>query len=946
MGLSTTLQHDIRAIREASAHNRLVLFVGAGVSANSGVPVWKELTSKLKEPFSSPCDRNTDDLKAAQLYLDTYGRKDFLDIVRKTLKIDYVHTCDIHKLLLALKPQHIITTNYDTLIEDAVDEQLQKFSVIRTDSDIPYCSETNTIIKMHGDFVHGNIVLAEEDYLNYARKFPLIRNYVQSLFAKNLVLFVGFSFNDINLKFILQDIQSVLQQDMQRAYLLTAEEVSHASKLYYEHKGVHVVSITEKDLRTCNIDYQVDSNIKNKQGQLLCQQLSLINIYKEEKTLVRSIIDFLDSVDGQLIPHPDGLKYVAQAVERCYWHIHTTGIQLESEEIKRIEKQIEKSKSKAFLNLLRSYGQGLRTLGSYARANLIFEIDNVKILKGNSRVHDRIDSYYDYNMHELSKILDRKNTSYQDTLNDLEHPYLLCLNGRYLEAYAEYKLLAGIFFRHRKYILYFLCLYNIVNMYSRIVNQEFHQNFPYSEETQHEIEKIDLHSILTKLPVSTNVCRILQDVVSQKFQLDIFTNILKYKNLLADQRLSSEQGGASINSHIALLDKCISRYLLFCHNNFLVCSDDDLSRQIYTEYVQGLLESFATVENRLDGIGFRCSKIDAIEKFHLIVMIFHMETDELINCFNRSRVDIIDIDAESLFYFNGLISNIIANIRNGFVSPVMGAPRYWDVLRNTLFIYSHIKPEKQTCNVFPIVKYLFLNLIDIKTIPIYTLLHHHTPTVQESKDLLTIYLERHLRLRRKKGIVGTLADVIKNNGEFLDSIGSINQLPVKDMDLKVLSSCYNALCPAVQTSLLDIIMQKIDSLPELLSVYSKGIPVLTFEMLKKFMPPDFSTKTEFCHPREFTCTKLVKVRKDSKYEHLHPLIDEYFKDDICFCFFMDPLDCIQEESLEPQWILSQSDDIIKCYLASDIHRGKIKEYVMNDSSGHKWKDKILTLLLN
>lgn len=945
MRLSTTIQHDIQAIREASAHNRLVLFVGAGVSANSGVPVWSELISKLKEPFSSPCDRNTDDLKAAQLYLDTYGRKDFLDIVRKTLKIDFVHTCDIHKLLLALKPQHIITTNYDTLIEDAVDEQLQKFSVIRTDSDIPYCSETNTIVKMHGDFVHGNIVLAEEDYLNYARNFPLIRTYVQSLFAKNLVLFVGFSFNDINLKFILQDIQSVLQQDMQRAYLLTTEEVSHASNLYYEHKGVHVVSITEQDLQTCNTDYQADANIKNKLGHLLCKQLSLICNYKEEKTLVRSFIDFLESVDGQLIPHPDGLKYVARDVERCFWHIHATGIQLESEEIKQIEKLLEDSKVKTYLYLLRIYGQGLRTLGSYARTNLISKFDNVCIVKENSTpMHDTIDSYYDYKMYELSQILKRNNTSYQDTLNDLEHPYLLCLNGRYVEAYTEYKLLAGIYFRHRKYILYFLCLYNIVNMYSRIVNQEFHQNYLFAEETQLEIERIDIHSILSKLPVSTNVRKILQDIVSQKLQLDILTKILKHKNLLADQRISSEQGGLSINSNLVLLDSCVNRYLLFCHNNFLVCYDDELSRQIYIEYVQGLLESYATIENKVEGICLKCSKIDAIEKFHLLVMIFHMETKELINCFSRSRVDQIGLDAVSLLYFNDLIGNIIENIKNGFVSPVAGASKYWDVLNNTIFIYSRLKLEQQMEDVYPIVLHLFLNLIDIKTIPICSLLHYHTPTIQESKDLLTTYLERHLKLGSKEGIVGTLADVIKNNGEFLDSIGSINQLPIKDMNIKVLSSCYNILCAAVQIPLLDFIMQKIDSLPELLYVYNRGIPVLTLEMLIKFMPPDFSKKTELCHPREFTCSKLVEVRKDSKYEHLHPLIDDNFKDDICFRFFMAPLDCIKEESVEPQWVLCQSDDIIKRYLSSEIHRNKIKEYVKNDSSGLKWKDKIITLL--
>ena len=47
---------------------------------------------------------------------------------------------------------------------------------------------------MHGDYETDNIVLTENDYYNYPNNFPLIRSFVQSLFASKLILFVGFSF--------------------------------------------------------------------------------------------------------------------------------------------------------------------------------------------------------------------------------------------------------------------------------------------------------------------------------------------------------------------------------------------------------------------------------------------------------------------------------------------------------------------------------------------------------------------------------------------------------------------------------------------------------------------------------------------------------------------------------------------------------------------------------
>lgn len=40
---------NILHIQEASKQGKLVMFVGAGVSANSGVPMWSELIQGLKK---------------------------------------------------------------------------------------------------------------------------------------------------------------------------------------------------------------------------------------------------------------------------------------------------------------------------------------------------------------------------------------------------------------------------------------------------------------------------------------------------------------------------------------------------------------------------------------------------------------------------------------------------------------------------------------------------------------------------------------------------------------------------------------------------------------------------------------------------------------------------------------------------------------------------------
>ena len=41
------LIESIKAVQEAHDNNRLVIFVGSGVSRNSGIPTWRELIEKI-----------------------------------------------------------------------------------------------------------------------------------------------------------------------------------------------------------------------------------------------------------------------------------------------------------------------------------------------------------------------------------------------------------------------------------------------------------------------------------------------------------------------------------------------------------------------------------------------------------------------------------------------------------------------------------------------------------------------------------------------------------------------------------------------------------------------------------------------------------------------------------------------------------------------------------
>ena len=79
------LKTHIIDIQKAAREGNLVVFAGAGISNNSGVPVGNKLTNVFKNELPEFARTISDDLKLAQIYKTTYPAK-FLETVRTVLK--------------------------------------------------------------------------------------------------------------------------------------------------------------------------------------------------------------------------------------------------------------------------------------------------------------------------------------------------------------------------------------------------------------------------------------------------------------------------------------------------------------------------------------------------------------------------------------------------------------------------------------------------------------------------------------------------------------------------------------------------------------------------------------------------------------------------------------------------------------------------------------------
>ncbi len=240
---------NIEIIKKYNDNNKLTIFVGAGVSKSSDLPSWKDLIDKIKKELSIN-NYETDYLKIAQLYYLSCGETVYYQQIKEFFP-ENIEPTIIQKLIFDLKPANIITTNWDILLEKTAQDNGFIYDVISKDEHLVQSELENHIIKMHGDFKHNNIVFKEDDYINYQYNFPLIENYVKNILSTNAILFLGYSYSDINLKQIVKWIQNN-SKTMPPMFLVVFKEDKNQSR-YLENFGIKTIAITKED-KSFNLD--------------------------------------------------------------------------------------------------------------------------------------------------------------------------------------------------------------------------------------------------------------------------------------------------------------------------------------------------------------------------------------------------------------------------------------------------------------------------------------------------------------------------------------------------------------------------------------------------------------------------------------------------------------------------------------------------------------------
>lgn len=130
----------------------------------------------------------------------------------------------------------IITTNYDKLIEN-----IFEFNPL-IGNNILLSNPYGSVYKIHGCISQpDNIIITENDYIEFSKKYELIRAQLLSLFIHNPIIFIGYNVGDENIRNLLKTIftyvtpNSELSEKIKNNFLLVEYEQGSQNLEVHDH---------------------------------------------------------------------------------------------------------------------------------------------------------------------------------------------------------------------------------------------------------------------------------------------------------------------------------------------------------------------------------------------------------------------------------------------------------------------------------------------------------------------------------------------------------------------------------------------------------------------------------------------------------------------------------------------------------------------------------------
>lgn len=712
------IKESKKIIQKSIENNKLIVFVGAGVSANSGYPLWSSLIEKFANSLGI-CSENLsgdDYLRIPQYYYNSRKEKEYYTFVMENMMNDEAKPNPIHSLIFDLNPIHVITTNYDELLEQVASEKGMFYDIVSKDCDLPYTPNNKMIIKMHGDFKNKNIVLKEDDYLSYSKNFKLIETYIKSLLSSHLILFVGYSINDMDVKYIFQWVKDILAKDFQQAYFINIDKNKEFNQMefdYYKNRGINILYYTQASQID---DFDKDTYVEGLNSDRGIKTYRFLNYLLKEDKVEQGLdqivekLEYLNNMNS--IRHQDIFSNLNIGMNYSYKNYEIIAY---SEDIKNFFNKLNAIKEKVQKGTDEDDKIKLQVINDIFTKAGIYKISGTKNISKNENniiiefkssnlqlnpLHQMI---FECNYNGVYKFIRERNLDefYKNENDLLEKAYAFYKIKNYYEAYILLKQISNNCFRSKKYVMYFISEFNRFHV-GRIITFSFGIDEVKRNKIKNEINKIDLDNLYLKLPLKNrHHFYFLRDILNFKFVYSQIAKVLKYST-----NVEKETGvvtvGVPLNSgKIYEMKNQIKSFWQFMNYNLLMIDGYPEVKQVYYQYIESVLMSHSIKDQEeketILGLKGRIIKLSKLDYFTFYVMVNYLDIKEikyLLNKYKVNKLDFLEDDIEILkLSYSNLISSIL---------ELEYSAKYVGLLNNYLKLLSKIDVGKE----------LFIGVID------------------------------------------------------------------------------------------------------------------------------------------------------------------------------------------------------------------------------------------
>ncbi|MBS9965039.1 MULTISPECIES: SIR2 family protein [Vibrio] len=215
----------VKELLDAIENRNLAVFAGAGLSIPAGYVNWKQLLQPIADELDLDINREENNLVQLAQYHCNVNQSN-RGKINQLLVNEFSQMASLtenHRILARLPVETFWTTNYDRMIESALLDAGKTPDVKYNNKQLAITVPKRDAIvyKMHGDVEHpSEAILTKDDYESYHVKMQPFLNALSGDLISKTFLFLGFSFTDPNLDYILSRVRIAYSRDQRPHYCL------------------------------------------------------------------------------------------------------------------------------------------------------------------------------------------------------------------------------------------------------------------------------------------------------------------------------------------------------------------------------------------------------------------------------------------------------------------------------------------------------------------------------------------------------------------------------------------------------------------------------------------------------------------------------------------------------------------------------------------------------